>query len=40
MHPLDLTFGPDGTLYVSAFGIINSDLSPRITGVIYKVPAL
>ena len=39
-NPVAAAIGQDGVLYIAAFGIINSDLSPRITGVIYRVSAL
>ena len=40
MHPLDVAIGPEGNLFIAAFGIINSDLSPRIPGAIYKISTL
>ena len=37
-HPLDLAFAPDGSLFISAFGMISSvDFSPRVNGKIYRV---
>jgi glucose/arabinose dehydrogenase len=39
MHPLDLDLDADGNLFIAAFGSINSDLSTRINGAVYKVSA-
>jgi len=39
MHPLDLDLDADGNLFIAAFGSINSDLSTRLNGAVYKVSA-
>lgn len=40
-HPLDVAFGPDGSLYIAAFGMIRSrDFTPTLHGKIYKISGL
>ena len=37
-HPLDVAFGPDGSLYIAAFGMIRgSDFTPILHGKIYRI---
>jgi glucose/arabinose dehydrogenase len=37
-HPLDVAFGPDGSLYIAAFGMIwSNDFRTRLHGKIYKI---
>ena len=37
-HPLDVAFAPDGSLFISAFGMIRgTDFTPKVYGKIYRV---
>ena len=37
-HPLDVAFGPDGSLYIAAFGMIRGEeRTPLIRGKIYRI---